>query len=80
MRGGSWRAPCNASSRGASGGAELFVACAADAVKDALRAVHHDVVGDALRVEGHEGARGGAQLVVGRVDSSDRRIAMIDNW
>ena len=39
-------APCNASSRGASGGAELFVACAADAVKDALRAVHHDVVGE----------------------------------
>ena len=60
--GGTARAPCNASSRGASGGAELFVACAADAVKDALRAVHHDVVGDALRVEGHKGARGRKNL------------------
>ena len=59
MRGGTARAPCNASSRGAGGGAELFVAGAADAVKNALRAVHHDVVGDALRIEGHECARGG---------------------
>ena len=69
------RAPLRGGSRAGWRRAEPVSAGATDAHEDALRAVHHDVVGDALRVEGYERARRRAQLVLCGVDTRHRSVA-----
>ena len=63
------RAPRHKRSRAASDRAETRVASLANALEDSMRAVHHACRADALRVVRHEGARGVAARVVGRVDA-----------
>ena len=72
MRGGRSRPLGHASSRGS---AERVAAKAFDVLEGVASAVHHDVGGDALRVERHERAGRRTERVVRRVSTTARGVA-----